>query len=151
VTGTGTGRPLADINRLIRENRVDDYPSANRDLGMQPLRFAEGESRWRWAQQPGRVLNPFGTVQGGYLAVFVDELLATAVGSVLEEGEWAMTADTRLSYLRAVPPGEIEGGARVLRRSRSLAFLEAGVTDARGRAVVTAASTWSISRQRDEH
>jgi len=145
VAETGPGHPLTEINGLIRDGRVDDYPSANRKLGMQPLDFAAGESRWRWPQQPGHTLNPFGTVQGGYLAVFVDELLATAIGSVLEEGEWAMTAETKLSYLRPVTPGKIEGGARVLRRSRSLAFLEANVTDARGGAAVTASSTWSIS------
>ena len=63
-------------------------------------------------------------MQGGYLALFVDEMFSTAIGSVLEEGEWAVTAEVKLSFLRALRPGAIEGFASVVRRTRSLAFLE---------------------------
>jgi len=139
--------PLTEINRIVRDNRVDDYPSANRELGMRPVEFGSGSAAWRWPEQPQAARNPFGLVQGGYLAVFADELLASAIASVLEDGEWAVTAETKLSYLRAVRPGALHGEARVLRRSRSLAFLEATILDADERTLVRAASTWAISRE----
>jgi uncharacterized protein (TIGR00369 family) len=135
------------LNRLICENRVADYPSSNRALGMRPVEFGRGTSRWLWKSQPAAALNPFGTLQGGYLAVFVDELFSTAIASVLDEGEWAMTAECKVSFLRAIAPARIAGSARVIRRSRGLAFLEAEVTAADGSVAATASSTWAISRR----
>jgi uncharacterized protein (TIGR00369 family) len=138
--------PLLELNRIIRENRVDDFPTPNRALGMRPMEFAPGKSLWIWEMQPEATLNPFGTIQGGYLAVFVDQLLSTAIGSVLEEDEWAVTAELKLSYLRALTPQRIEGRGQLIRRTRSVAFMEAKVSDAAAEAAVIASSTWVISR-----
>jgi uncharacterized protein (TIGR00369 family) len=139
--------PLTETNRLIRERRVAEYSSPNLTLGMVPVEFGEGMSRWTWSEQPSKALNPFGTLQGGYLAVFVDELFSTAIASVLEDGEWAMTVEFKLNFLRALSPGRLQGSAKVLRRSRTLAFLEAQITDEDGAIAVTASSTWAVSRQ----
>ena len=140
--------PLESINRLIRENRVGDYLSPNLALGMRPLEFGAGTSRWSWETQPPTVLNPFGTLQGGYLALFVDEMLSTAIGSVLEAFEWALTAEVKISYLRALRPGALIGSARVIRRTRSLAFMEAAIVASGNDAgpAVLASSTWSIAK-----
>jgi uncharacterized protein (TIGR00369 family) len=138
--------PVDDINQVLRENRVNDYVSPNLALGMRPLEFGPGASRWSWERQPPQALNPFGTLQGGYLALFVDEMLSTAVGSILEAGEWAVTAETKISYLRALKPGPLSGSARTIRRTRSLAFMEAMVRDDKEDLAITASSTWAISR-----
>lgn len=138
--------PQIELNRIIRENRFDDYPSTNRALGMRPLEFGPGTSRWLWETPPNNTLNPFGTVQGGYLAVFIDEILSTAIGSVLEEGEWAVTAELKLSFLRAVRPRGLEGRGRVIRRTRAIAFMDAEIRDEAAELAVTASSTWAISR-----
>jgi uncharacterized protein (TIGR00369 family) len=139
--------PVDEINRIIRENRVSEYRSPNLKLGMRPLEFARGSARWAWENQPASVLNPFGTLQGGYLALFIDEMLATAIGSVLEAGEWAVTAEVKISYLRALRPGQLSGSARVVRRTRALAFMEASVSTADGTLATTATSTWAISKE----
>ena len=139
--------PLTELNRLIKENRVAEYTSPNLALGMVPVDFGAGNSRWVWRAQPPAALNPFGTIQGGYLTVFVDELLSTAIASVLEDGEWAMTAEFKINFLRALTPAPLEGSGRVLRRSRSLAFLEAQVTTEGGQVAVTASSTWAVMKR----
>jgi uncharacterized protein (TIGR00369 family) len=139
--------PLTDLNRLIKENRVADYTSPNLALGMVPVEFGAGSSRWVWGVQPPVALNPFGTLQGGYLTVFIDELLSTAIASVLEDGEWAMTAEFKINFLRALTPAPLEGSGRVLRRSRSLAFLEAQVGIEGGQVAVTASSTWAVIKR----
>ncbi len=139
-------RALSEINQIIRENRVADYLSQNRALGMRPVEFGQGTSRWDWREHPAQVLNPFGSIAGGYIGIFADEMLSTAIGSVLEEGEYAVTAEIKLSYLRILMPGAITGTARVVRRTRNLAFLEASVATASGEIAATASSTWAISR-----
>jgi uncharacterized protein (TIGR00369 family) len=137
--------PLPELNRIIRENRVDDFRSPNLALGMRPVEFGPGTSFWIWETQPEAAINPFGTIQGGYLAVFVDEILSTAIGSVLEEGEWAVTAELKLSYLRALIPQRLEGRGRMIRRTRAVAFMDADVRNAAGQAAVVATSTRLIS------
>ncbi len=139
--------PLQELNRLIRENRVQDYSSPNLSLGMRPLSFGPGSSRWVWTAQPAAALNPFGTLQGGYLALFVDELFSTAVGSVLDDGEWAVTAELKVSYLRPLGRGTLTGSATVLHRSRTLAFLETEISGEDGKPAVKASSTWAILRE----
>ncbi len=138
--------PVDSINQLIRENRIADFSSPNLALGMQPLEFSVGASRWSWESQPPAVLNPFGIIQGGYLGIFIDEMFGTAIASVLEAGEWAVTAEVKLSYLRALHPGPLSGDARVIRRTRALAFMEASIANKRGEVAVTASSTWAISK-----
>jgi uncharacterized protein (TIGR00369 family) len=139
--------PLTERNRLIKENRVAEYTSPNLALGMAPVEFAAGTSRWLWRAQPAVALNPFGTLQGGYLAVFIDELLATAIASVLEDGEWAMTAEFKINFLRALTPAPLTGSGQVLRRTSTLAFLEAQVETAGGQIAVTASSTWAVMKR----
>jgi uncharacterized protein (TIGR00369 family) len=146
VAATGKIGPLTELNRVIREGRVADYQSPNLALGMRPVKFEQGSSHWRWPEQPPAALNPFGSIHGGYLAVFVDELLSTAIGSILEADEWAMTAEMKLSYLHVLHAGPLEGSARVLRRARQIAFVEAVVRQPGQEAAVMASSTWAISR-----
>lgn len=141
-----TAAPLPDLNRIIRDNRVDDFRTPNLALGMRPIQFGPGTSLWIWENQPEAAINPFGTIQGGYLAVFVDEILSTAIGSVLEQGEWAVTAELKLSYLRALTPQRLEGRGRVIRRTRGVAFMDAEVHSSAGQAAVIATSTWVVSR-----
>jgi uncharacterized protein (TIGR00369 family) len=147
LSETSSRGPLAERNRLIKENRIGDYTSPNLSLGMAPVEFAAGTSRWVWKVQPAAALNPFNTIQGGYLAVFIDELLSTAVASVLEEGEWSMTAEFKLNFLRALPPGSLTGTGRVIRRTRTLAFLEAQIETDDGQIAVTASSTWAVMKR----
>jgi uncharacterized protein (TIGR00369 family) len=143
---TSNRGPLTERNRLIKENRVGDYTSPNLALGMAPIEFGAGTSRWTWKLQPAASLNPFGTIQGGYLALFIDELLSTAIGSVLEDGEWAMTAEFKINFIRALTPASLTGTARLIRRSRTLAFLEAQVETEDGQIAVTASSTWAVMK-----
>jgi acyl-coenzyme A thioesterase PaaI-like protein len=74
-------------------------------------------------------------------------MLATAIASVLEEEEWSMTIEFKLNFLRILKPGLCEGSARVIRRTRSIAFLDAEIRDDAGAVAVTVTSTWSIARR----
>ena len=58
-----------------------------------------------------------------------------------------MTAEFKISYLRALNPGPLAGSARVLRRSRALAFLEAQVESDEGKVALTASSTWAVMKR----
>jgi|SRR5689334_3912622 len=139
--------PLTELNQLIKDNRVSEYSSPNLALGMHPVVFGAGTAQWVWEQPPPNTLNPFGTVQGGYVAILIDEMFSTAIASVLEAAEWAMTVEFKVNFLRALNPKPLHGEARVLRRTRFIAFLEAQITDQSGAVAITASSTWAISQR----
>ena len=108
------------------------------------MAFGSGTSRWVWDATQARVLNPFGTVSGGYLTVFADELLGSALGSVLAPGEFATTAELKISFLKPVRPGTLHGEGKVVRKGTRVAFVEATIRTADEDLVGTVSSTWTV-------
>lgn len=138
---------LTELNRAIRENRLGEVSRVlGREPGMSALGFEPGLSRWEWRPSDERARNPFGFVFGGYLAVFVDALLSSVLGTVLEEGELATTADLRVAYVRAARFAPLRGEGRIVHRGRSVAFADAEVFTESGDLVVAASSTWTVLR-----
>lgn len=137
--------PQEKLNQALRENRPEDYISAlHRELGMRPLRFGSGTSFWEWDALQERVLNPFNYVSGGYLTVFADELLSSAIGSVLDTGELAITAELKISFLKPVAKGLVRGEGKVLRKGKRVAFVEATIKNAQDEIAATVSSTWTV-------
>ena len=137
--------PVEKLNAALRENRPEDYVTpAHREVGLRPVRFGSGTSEWEWDASHSRVLNPFGYVAGGYLSVFADELLSSAIGSVMHEGEFATTAELKISFLKPVKKGLVKGTGKVLRKGQRVAFVEATICNAQDEVVATVSSTWTV-------
>lgn len=137
--------PVEKLNAALRENRPEDYlTDAHREIGLRPVRFSPGRSEWEWNATLPRVLNPFGYVAGGYLSVFADELLSSAIGSVMDEGEFATTAELKISFLKPVKKGPVTGAGKVLRKGQRVAFVEATITNEKDEVVATVSSTWTV-------
>ena len=137
--------PVEKLNAALRENRPEDYlTDAHREIGLRPIRFSPGRSAWEWNATLPRVLNPFGYVAGGYLSVFADELLSSAIGSVMDEGEFATTAELKISFLKPVKKGLVSGTGTVLRKGQRVAFVEATITNEKDEVVATVSSTWTV-------
>jgi uncharacterized protein (TIGR00369 family) len=140
--------PVEKLNQALRENRPEDFiTERHRNLGMHPLQFGPGTSWWEWDATAEQVLNPFGYVSGGYLTVFADELLGSAIGSVLDEGELATTAELKISFLKPVAKGVMRGEGRVLRKGKRVAFVEATIKNVQDDVVATVSSTWTVVTQ----
>ncbi|HEV8712841.1 MAG TPA: PaaI family thioesterase [Candidatus Binatia bacterium] len=137
--------PLEKLNQALRDNRPEDFLSArHRELGMRPLHFGPGTSLWEWDATHEQVLNPFGYIAGGSLTVFADELMGSAIGSVLEKGELATTAELKISFLKPVAKGLVRGEGKVLRKGKRVAFVEATIKNAQDEVVAAVSSTWTI-------
>lgn len=137
--------PVEKLNQALRENRPADFVAERHHaLGMRPLQFGPGTSLWEWEATQEAVLNAFGYVAGGYLAVFADEILGSAIGSVLDTGELATTAELKISFLKPVAKGLVRGEGRVIRKGKRVAFLEATIKNAKAEMVATISSTWTM-------
>lgn len=94
-----------------------------------------------------RVLNPAGSVHGGWAATLLDSALGCSVHTTLQPGEKYTTVEMKVNYLRPIIAGKTgvmtcEG--KVLHRGRTLALSEANLVDAAGRVYAHATETCMI-------
>lgn len=87
--------------------------------------------------------NPIGNVQGGFLSAMLDDTLGPALVATLEPGQFGVTLELKVSFLRPVRPGAVVGHGRVVHRGGRVAFLE-GHLEVDGEVVATATATTRI-------
>ncbi|PKQ03753.1 MAG: phenylacetic acid degradation protein [Alphaproteobacteria bacterium HGW-Alphaproteobacteria-12] len=115
---------------------------ASRYLGLEILE-ADKESRTvKVAFNAGPDLcNMWGGIQGGMVAAMLDDVMSLAVGLDLEWGQISPTLELKVSMLNAARPGRIIGTGRVIKRGKSVGFIEGELMDEEGRLLATGSST----------
>lgn len=126
------------------EGRVDPPPAAA-TLGWELVDIApdEGTIALRFEAGP-HLLNPAGTVQGGFLAAMLDDTLGPALIATLEAGQFAPTLDLHVQYIRPAQVGPIHSTGRVVHRTRTIAFLSGELRSPQGALLATATATVRI-------
>jgi uncharacterized protein (TIGR00369 family) len=89
--------------------------------------------------------NRFGALHGGAIACVMDDVLAVAAGFIAQWGEIAPTLEMKVSYLNQGGAGRHIAEARVLKRGRTINFLEATLVSAAGKTVATSTATIMIA------
>ncbi len=85
--------------------------------------------------------NIIGTLHGGIIATLADSAMGLAYAATLEAGERATSVDLRVNFLRPVGSGAVRAVSSVIRRGRTLGYIECDVFDAENRLVARASST----------
>ena len=86
-----------------------------------------------------------GTIaQGGFVTAWLDSSMAQALMRDTDFKENIATLELKVSFLKAVGPGEVLTQARVLKRGRRVAFLEAQLFSADGKEVLAAATSTGL-------
>lgn len=141
----------------VEAERASEYPpniqailkrpaEASAWLG-QELCEIDTEAGWaRIAYRLGNAhFNRFGAIHGGVIACVMDDLVATAAGLFLQWGEIAPTLEMKVSYLNQAAVGLHIGEARVVKRGRTILFLEASLGNENGKVIAAASSTVMIA------
>lgn len=89
------------------------------------------------------LFHPGGLVHGGVAFTLADSTMALALISVLDEGQTASTIEVKISYLEAVRSGTLAATSTIIRRGRSVVFMESIVTEG-DRVVAKATGTFAI-------
>jgi molybdopterin converting factor subunit 1 len=121
-------------------NHVPRPPNYADLIGARPLLAEPGHVRMEY-QATDTFLNPAGVVQGGFLTVMLDETMGPAALSALGPGHGAPTLELKVSFLRPGRVGKLVCDARVVHLARSVAFLEASLTDDDGNLIATSTAT----------
>lgn len=93
--------------------------------------------------------NPMGTLHGGILCDIADAAMGMAFASTLAPDESFTTVELKINFFRPVWEAQLKAEGRVVRRGRSLGYVECEITDERGRLVAKAASTCLALRGND--
>lgn len=93
---------------------------------------------------PGpHLLNPMGTVHGGWALTLIDSVAACAGASLLPEGAGFTTVETKGNFSRPITKdtGRVRAEARVVSQGRQIISAEAKVLAADGRVLAHGTST----------
>jgi uncharacterized protein (TIGR00369 family) len=92
------------------------------------------------------LLNPAGTVHGGFAATLLDSAMGLAIQSTLEQGVSQTTLEFKISLLRPITPetGPIQAEGVVLSRGRRVGTAEGRLTDRGGRLLAHGTTTCLI-------
>src|SRR3984885_10024228 len=92
------------------------------------------------------LLNPAGTVHGGFSAVLLDSCMGLAIQSTLDKGVASTTLEFKISLVRPITPetGEIRAEGVVLNRGRRVGTAEGRITDGKGRLLAHGTTTCLI-------
>lgn len=85
--------------------------------------------------------NPMGTLHGGILCDIADAAMGMAFASTLGPTESFTTVELKINFFRPVWEAQLKAEGRVVRRGRSLGYVECEITDERGQLIAKAAST----------
>jgi len=89
--------------------------------------------------------NRFGALHGGAISCVMDDVLAIAAGFVAQWGEIAPTVEMKVNYLAQGGAGSYVAEARVIKRGRTINFLEAFLATAEGKVIATSSATIMIA------
>lgn len=93
-----------------------------------------------------RFANPMGTLHGGVIVDLADAAMGCAIASTLGSGESFTTIELKANYFKPVWRDRLEARARIVRRTKSLAYIECDVTGREGSLVARIASTCMVLR-----
>ncbi|MGH9016562.1 MAG: PaaI family thioesterase [Acidimicrobiales bacterium] len=131
----------------VADPGVQVPPNCDLTLGMVCVDKSEpGRTTWQMPADE-RFANPVGVIQGGFLAACCDSAMGAAtVTWARGEKVFSANAEMKISFLRPVPVGgTLTCASRVVSGGKRVAFVEADVTDAAGRLVARASSTYLLS------
>jgi uncharacterized protein (TIGR00369 family) len=130
-----------DMLRAMIEGRLPAPPIAE-PLGFRLVEVEQGRAVFEGTPGP-HLLNPLGSVHGGYALTLIDSACGCAVHSELDAGIGYTTVETKVNFTRPIDPngGPVRCEGRVLSRGRQIATSEASLRSADGRLLAHGTST----------
>ena len=130
-----------------RKAKTNDVPVA-RLIGFEAKEIADGRAVVTLAAGPQHA-NPMGTLHGGILCDIADAAMGMAFASTLAPEESFTTVELKINFFRPVWEAQLKAEGKVVRRGRSIGYVECEVKDERGQLVAKAASTCLALRGQD--
>jgi uncharacterized protein (TIGR00369 family) len=149
TTAEAIGRmPGRDLLQAVIDGRLP--PAAiSRTLTFDIIEVGEGVAVFEGETGP-HLLNPQGTVHGGWALTLIDSATGCAAHSLLPAGVGYTTVSTQANFTRPITAeaGRIRCEGRVINAGRQIITAEATVKDAAGRLLAHGLSTLMVLQPR---
>lgn len=109
-------------------------------IGFEAKEIGDGRAMVTLAAGPQHA-NPMGTLHGGILCDIADAAMGMAFASTLAADESFTTIELKINFFRPVWEAQLKAEGSVVRRGRSVGYVECEIIDEHGRLVAKAAST----------
>ena len=116
-------------------------------IGMELLKAEGGEAEFTMIASD-KHHNPMGTLHGGVMVDIMDAAMGMAFASSLNKGELFTTINLQINYMKQVIEGRLTATASIIKRGRSVGFLESELRDEQGDLVATAQSTCKVLKEK---
>jgi uncharacterized protein (TIGR00369 family) len=116
-------------------------------MGIEIGSFGDGEAELFLPVRPD-MQNGAGWLQGGLYFCLCDEAMALALFTILEDGTGIATISESTSFLLGVKSGRIRATASVVKKGRSIAFMEGQVSSEDGSKLTETRASFAIIPQR---
>ena len=123
----------------------DFMPAIGKLLGMSIVSVEEGVCVMQMTPQPTQ-WNPLGTLHGGVLCDLGDAAMGIAMLTTLNADESVTTIELKANYFKPIWTERLQATARVVRRTRSLGYIECDITDPTGSLVSRLSSSCMVLR-----
>ena len=133
-----TGRELL---QAVIDGRLPQAP-ISQTLSFRIVEVGEGSAAFEGEPGP-HLLNPMGTVHGGWALTLIDSAAGCAGHSLLPAGVGYTTVETKANFSRPITPesGRIRAEGRVVAKGRQIISAEAWVKAQDGRVLAHGTST----------
>jgi len=118
-------------------------------MGIELGNFGSGEAELFMPVRPD-MHNGVGWLQGGLFTALCDEAMALALFTVLEEEVGIATISESTSFLQGIRSGRIAATGRVIKKGRSVAFMEGRVRSEDGTDLTETRASFAIMPKRQK-
>lgn len=115
-------------------------------IGFEVVDVGHGTAVFTMIGDPKRHANPMGTMHGGVLVDIGDAAMGFAMASTLAEGESFTTIELKANYFKPVWTARLRAEARMVKRSRTLGYIECDIVDEEKALVCRLSSTCMVLR-----
>jgi uncharacterized protein (TIGR00369 family) len=124
-------------------------PQVARTLGARILEVQPEIGTIRMAYEGTQAFtNPSGQIQGGIVASMLDDTMALALLSMLDEDEFAPTLELKVNFISPARIGRLESAGKVLSKGKSVCVIEGELRQEK-RLVAKSTATALIQRSAD--
>jgi uncharacterized protein (TIGR00369 family) len=121
-------------------------PPIAKTIGFELADVREGFAAFTLTGDPTRHANPMGTMHGGVLVDLGDAAMGFAMASTLAEGESFTTVELKANFFKPVWTAKLRAEAKMVKRSRTIGYLECDIVDEGGALVCRLGSTCLVLR-----
>jgi uncharacterized protein (TIGR00369 family) len=110
-------------------------------IGIRFVSAEPGRTVFELQAEERHYASPLGYVHGGILCSLADTAAGSAHGSTLDEGEYTVTLELKVNFLRPARSGKLTAVGRLIQRGRTAGLAECDITDEEGRLIARATAT----------